>query len=115
MTFDDLSLSELPTNTDFSRLIDQRFYLWESYKPTTIEADIPFDQDWWKYIYWIPRIKKEFYLLALSSLNFDKDLIEICNKYGIDHWFFTTHYDFLIKRMKWMRKQKVTHIGEVKV
>ena len=115
MKFEDLDLSEMPTNFAFAQLVDKQFYLWERYTPTTVEADIPFEQDWWKYAHWMPKIKKEFYLTAIKALDFEKDLQDLAiGKYGMDYWFFTTHYDFIIKRMEWMRKQSVTHIGECK-
>lgn len=115
MKFEDLDLSEMPTNFEFAKLVDKQFYLWERYTPTTVEADIPFEQDWWKYVHWMPKIKKEFYLHAIKALDFEKDLQDLVTiKYGMDYWFFTNHYDFLIARMKWMRKQSVTHIGECK-
>lgn len=114
MRASDLELSDLPPSSDFIRKMGSQFYLWKAYTPTTIEADIPFDQDWWKYAYWMPKIKREFYLMALSAPEFDKALIDKCKSYGMDFWYFSTHYDFMIERMEWMRKQGVTHIGEVK-
>ncbi len=115
MRMDQMNMAELPSNMDFLELIDRQEYLWKMYEPTTVEADIPFEQDWWKYAYWMPLIKKEFYLTALSSLDFEKGLQALAiDKYGMDYWFFTTHYGFFIKRMEWMRKQGVTHIGELK-
>ena len=113
MKFEDLDLSELPTTYEFAKLVDQKFYLWENYKPTTIEADIPFDQDWWKYAHWMPKIKKDFYLLAIKELDFDLGLLKKCDSLGMDFWFFSTHYEDFIKRLEWMRKNGSNHIGEI--
>lgn len=115
MKFEEMDLSELPTNYTFSKLVDQQFYLWDRYTPTTIEADIPFEQDWWKYVYWIPKIKKEFYTIALSAANMELDLQAKAKTLGMDYWFFTNHYKDFLKRLEWMRKQGVTVIGEAKV
>lgn len=113
MKFEDLDLSEMPTDYKFAQMVDKQFYLWEMYNPTTIEADIPFEQDWWKYAYWMPKIKKEFYLMTIKELDFNKALIAKCESYGMDFWFFSKHYDFFIKRLEWMRKNGANHIGEI--
>lgn len=113
MKLEDMDLAELPPTRSFVKMVDQQFYLWEAYKPTKIEKDFPFEQDWWKYIYWMPRIKKEFYVMAMSAPNFDRALIKKCQSYGMDFWFFTTHYKDFIKRLEWMRKNRQNHIGEV--
>lgn len=112
MKFEDIDLSEMPQNFAFSKLVDQQFYLWEKYEPTTIEADFPFEQDWWKYLYWMPKIKKEFYTLALSALDMEKDLQKKANDMGMDYWFFTRHYGDFLKRLEWMRKQGINYAGE---
>lgn len=113
MTFNQIDLSEMPANYKFAKLVDQQFYLWEMYEPTTIEKDFPFEQDWWKYLYWIPKIKKEFYLMALKELDFNKALIKKCETYGMDFWFFSTHYKDFISRLEWMRRNGTSHIGEI--
>lgn len=114
MKFDEMELSDFPTNFEFVKLAEKQKYLWERYTPTTIEADIPFGTDWWKYVYWIPKIKKDFYLLAIQALDFEKEFqAMVINKYGMDFWFFTNYYDFLVKRLEWMRKQGTSHIGEI--
>ncbi len=114
MKFEDIDLTEFPSTRHFAEMMDKRFYLWEMYQPTTIEADIPFDQDWWKYVYWMPKIKKEFYIMTVKELNFDKALIDKCKSYGMDFWFFNRHYGHFIKRLDWMRKNGANHVGEVK-
>jgi hypothetical protein len=114
MTFEEIDLSEFPPSKKFVDFIDKKFYIWENYTPTTIEADIPFEQDWWKYVYWIPKIKKEFYLLAIKELDFNKALFAKCESLGIDFWFFEKYYGFFIKRLEWMRGNGSNHAGEVR-
>lgn len=114
MKFEDIDLSEFPPTRKFNEMAEKQMYLWEMYQPTTIEKDLPFDQDWWKYVYWMPKIKKEFYQMAIKELDFNKALLEKCASYGMDFWFFSTHYKFFIERLEWMRKNGSNHIGEVK-
>lgn len=114
MRFDDLDLSDFPVSPVFTRMVEKQSYLLAGYNPTTLEADIPFYDDWWKYLYWMPTIKKEFYVMAMSAPNFDQALVNLCKKYGMDFWFFSIHFKFFIKRLEWMRKQETTKIGEVR-
>ena len=115
MTFEDIDLSMYPASRKFSEIVHKQFYLWESYRPTTIEADLPFEQDWWKYVYWMPKIKKEFYLAAITSGDFNQALVDLGKKYGMDFWWFSIHYKDFIKVLEWMRKNNnVNHIGETK-
>ena len=113
MKFEEMDLTDMPMDRKFIEMVDRQGYLWEMYRPTTVEKDIPFEQDWWKFVYWMPKLKKDFYVMAMSSPDFNKALIELCNKYGMDFWFFEKHYKFLIKRMEWMRKSGMNHIGEI--
>lgn len=115
MTFEEIDLSEMPPTYEFSKWVDQQHYLWDAYTPTTIEADMPFNADWWKFLYWMPKIKKEFYEMTLSALDLEKATQALCiDKYGMDYWFFCKHYDFFLKRLKWMRNSGVNYVGEVK-
>lgn len=114
MTFEEMDLSELPNDRKFIERLEKQMYLWEMYQPTTIEKDVPFEQDWWKYVYWMPKIKKEFYVMTLRELDFSKGLLAECDKYGMDFYYFSKHYGFFIKRLEWMRKNGSNHIGEVK-
>lgn len=114
MTEAEMDLVDFPTNFEFVKLAEKQMYLWKMYQPTTIEADFPFADDWWKYVYWIPKIKKEFYLMSIQSLDFETGLRELIDKYGMDYWYFITYYDFFLKRLEWMRKQGSTHVGEIK-
>ena len=115
MTFEEMDLSEFPPDYKFTEMVERQMYLWEAYKPTTIEADIPFEQDWWKYVYWMPKIKKDFYLMTLSALDLEKEIQKKCvTELKMDYWFFTKHYKFFLKRLDWMRKQGATHAGELK-
>ena len=79
-----------------------------------MEADMPFEQDWWKYAYWVPKVKKDFYMMAITSPDFNRGLIDMVDKYKMDFWFFSKHYKHFIKRLEWMRRNEANHIGEVK-
>lgn len=110
MKFEDVDFSELPPK--FCLLLDKEFMRWEVYEPTTIEADIPFEKKWWCYTYWIPKIKKELYVLAISQP--EQALWEKFYSLGIDEMYFRDHYRELIKRLKWMRENNdYNHLGEV--
>lgn len=114
MTYEDMDLVDFPPSFTFAKLVDREFVRWEVYKPKKIEDDIPFADHWWKYVYWIPKIKKEFYTEALKSHDMDYTILNLCLKYGMDVNFFEKHYKFFIKRMYWMRRNMImNHIGEV--
>lgn len=113
MKFEEIDLSELPQSYIFSQLVDKEFYQWELYAPTTIEADVPFNRDWWKYVYWIPKIKKDFYLMAIKALDFETEFESKCLALGIDKVWFDKHYRHFKKRLCWMRENGSNHIGEI--
>jgi hypothetical protein len=113
MTFAEMDLSELPQTYKFCKMVEEEAVKWEFYTPTTIEADIPFGKDWWKYVYWLPLIKKEFYIMTLKEPVFEQALMDKCLGLGMDYSFFTNNYGFFIKRLKWMRANGINHIGEV--
>jgi hypothetical protein len=112
VTVEELDLSELPAS--LAKVLASQEYILKMYKPTTIEADIPFNDDWWKFAYWIPKIKREFYLIAIKELDMEKAIQEKCNSYGMDYWFFTKHYKEFFRRLNWMRKNsgEYNHLGE---
>ena len=114
MTFDDIDLAEFPSSFTFARLVESEFMRWEAYVPTTIEADVPFNMDWWKYVYWVPRIKRELYTSAIGSQDIEMTVAVMCLKYGMNMTFFEKNYKFLVKRMHWMKKNnKFNHINEL--
>lgn len=110
MTFEQIDFSEVPQRLLIT--IDREFMRWEAYEPTTIEADIPFKKSWWKYVYWIPKIKKELYLIALSQ---GEDAVwEKLGSYGTDELYFRENYNDFVRRIKWMIKNnKHNELGEV--
>lgn len=110
MKFEEIDLSEVPARLVW--VIDQEWMRWEAYEPTTIEKDIPFVDHWWKYVYWIPRIKKEFYILAISKPEIEIELK--CNSLGMDYDWFKSHYRDFFRRLAWMRKNnKYNALGEI--
>lgn len=113
MRIEELDLTDIPQKKSFHTRMAKETYLLGMYNPSDIEKDIPFMDDWWKFLYWMPRIKKEFYELALKEPDFELALVEKCNSLGIDFWWFSKNYDFFIERLEWMRKNGSNHIGEV--
>jgi hypothetical protein len=106
----ELNMSELPAR--LMSIVEKEFVKWEVYQPTTIEADIPFGKDWYKYAYWMPKIKKDFYRLAISRP--EAEITEYCIKLGFNPEWFEYHYNEFLKLLKWMRKNnKFNHLGEV--
>lgn len=114
MKMTEMDFTDFPSSYGFAQLVDRQNYLWLSYAPTTIEADMPFGTDWWKFVYWMPFIKKDFYLMAIQALNFEKGLDDKIKQYDMDYWFFTTYYKEFIDRLIWMRKQGSNVMGEIK-
>lgn len=103
-------MTELPPKFCFK--LDKEFAKWEEYQPTTIEKDVPFLRDWWKYVYWIPKIKKELYHLTLSQT--ESKLWEKLDSLGIEELYFRDNYRPFLKRLKWMRENNgQNHLGEV--
>jgi len=114
MKIEDIDLNFVPESNSFVDKMTEEFCRWEAYSPKEIKDDIPFDEAWWKYLYWIPKIKKEFYHVALFGMNYTKGLNDIYEKYGISEWYFETHYKGFLKRLLWMRKHNnANHVGEV--
>lgn len=110
MTLEDVDMAELPAS--LCSVLDKEYMRWEVYAPTTIEADIPFKDHWWKFVYWMPRIKKEFYILALSQT--EKAVWDKARGLGMNEEFFKTNYRDFLKRLQWMRKNNnYNHLGEV--
>lgn len=112
MKLEDIELEYVPPTPSFTDMMAIEMYKWEIYEPDLVK-DVPFNEDWYKYVYWIPRLKKEFFEASLRSVDLDTGINEVCTKYGIDHWYFFKHYGFFIKTLKWMRKNGTNHIGEV--
>lgn len=115
MKYEDIDLEEMPQRLDFLKTMTEEFARWEVYTPTLIEKDIPFKRHWWKYLYWMPTLKKEIYLTALSSNIFEVGIQEFCLKYGIDYDYLADNYGEILRRASWMRKNNKTRpvSGEV--
>lgn len=115
MTFEQMDLSELPSHYRFIKLVDDEMFRWEAYTPTTIEKDMPFARDWWKYVHWIPKLKKDFYKDVITAGDWMTSVEDKCIALGMDLVWFKREYKELWKRMEWMRLNAgQNYIGEVK-
>ena len=108
MKREDLPYEELPTSQKFLATVDKEMIRWEAYEPTTIEADIPFKDHWWKYVYWMPTLKKEFYLEGIRANIFEEGIEKLALKYGMDADFFYENYKHIVRTAKWMRRNNIT-------
>lgn len=112
MKFEDIDLSELPPRLHGK--IVKEADVWEKYRPGfTPRSDYPFGRDWWKYVYWIPKIKKEIYQMVITKTNVELEQY-FYETLGMDQaWFYRTYRDFH-NRLEWMRKNyDYTHLGEL--
>lgn len=112
MRFEDIDLSELPPS--LHKKVVNEAEKWERYVPGIMPiVDYPFGLDWWKYVYWIPKLKKQIYEMAMT-----KTVAELQYFYdhelGVDRKFMHTHYKDFLNRVEWMRKHNTyNHLGEL--
>lgn len=111
MRLSDVDYMELPPR--LAVVLGSELIRWEVYQPAeTIEGDAPFNRDWWKYVYWIPKMKKEIYLMNLQKNGEQMD--QYWESLGMNKEFLHKHYKEFLKRLAWMRKNnKANHLGEL--
>lgn len=107
-----MDLSELPQRLHRHVVEDGLF--WEIYKPKAApELEVPFGKDWWKYVYWIPKMKKRIYAMIISKTNAEVDHY-FYTVLGMDEEWFRKNYKEFIQRLEWMRKNfDYSQLGEL--
>lgn len=115
MKYEEMDLAEVPSHFKFIKLIDDEMFRWEAYRPADDpKKEVPFDRFWWKYVYWVPKMKKEWYKLVLTSPDWETAVEDQLIALGADLVWFKREYRDLWKRMDWMRKNaSANHIGEL--
>ena len=115
MTSEDIVLADAPTSPKFWRRFHGEYLRWVVYVPKekVEDEDLPIDDKWWIVLHWLPKIKKELYLLLLHK---GMGAVEkrLYDDLGIDQIFFENEFDFFIRRLKNMKRLHTAskHLGE---
>lgn len=113
MEFKDIDLAMAPTSVRFHRKLHGEFIKWVVYQPTTIDKDIPMQDKWYAILYWLPKVKKQIYLILLAK-GYRAVEDYLYDELGIYPYYFEREYKHFIKKLKWMQKNNNanTHFGE---
>ena len=99
----DLIYEDLPKNMVFLKSMEP--IQWEVYQAKSkAEEEAPFETTWYKYVYWIPTIKKELYLEAVRLNDAQLAIDVFCLNYGMDVKYFMTNYKHIVDKVRWIVK-----------
>jgi hypothetical protein len=99
-------------------MFHKEFLRWVIYEPkkSIYLEDLPIGDKWWVILYWLPKIKKDLYLLLLSR---GMRAVEhkLYDELGIDQGYFEKDFGFFIRRLNNMKRlhKASKHLGETGV